>query len=91
MPSDRLKAQTQRSLENFKIGGEKMPVAIVRSLAIVKYAKHGERTPVDPLGRDSPRRSARAAREVIEGRLDDRFPPSWTGSGTQTNMNLNER
>merc|ERR1719217_1340128 len=71
VPSDRLwGAQTQRSLENFKIGGEKMPVAIVRSLAIVKYA---------------------AATEVIEGRLDDHFPlVVWqTGSGTQTNMNLN--
>ena len=93
VPSDRLwGAQTQRSLENFKIGGEKMPVAIVRSLAIVKYAAA---TVNEREGRLEPRLAEAiraAAREVIEGRLDDHFPlVVWqTGSGTQTNMNLNE-
>ena len=92
VPSDRLwGAQTQRSLENFKIGGEKMPVAIVRSLAIVKYAAA---TVNEREGRLEPRLAGdrAAAEEVIEGRLDDHFPlVVWqTGSGTQTNMNLNE-
>ena len=93
VPADKLwGAQTQRSLQNFRIGGEKMPVAIVRSLAIVKYAAAtvNERAGgLEPRLADAIRK---AAREVVEGRLDDHFPlVVWqTGSGTQTNMNLNE-
>jgi len=93
VPSDKLwGAQTQRSLENFRIGGEKMPIAIVRSLAIVKYAAA---TVNEREGRLDPRMAdaiRRGAREVVEGRLDEHFPlVIWqTGSGTQTNMNLNE-
>ena len=93
VPADKLwGAQTQRSLQNFRIGGEKMPVAIVRSLAIVKYAAAtvNERARgLEPRLADAIRK---AAREVVEGRLDDHFPlVVWqTGSGTQTNMNLNE-
>lgn len=93
VPSDKLwGAQTQRSLENFRIGGEKMPIAIVRSLAIVKYAAatvNEREGRLDPKMADAIRRGAR---EVVEGRLDEHFPlVIWqTGSGTQTNMNLNE-
>ena len=85
-------AQTQRSLQNFKIGGEKMPVEMLRALAIVK---HAAATVNERLGKLDGRLAEGirvAAREVIEGKLDDHFPlVVWqTGSGTQTNMNVNE-
>ena len=85
-------AQTQRSLENFKIGGERFPRPLIRALAIIK---HASATVNEDLGRlDHERAEAirRAAREVIDGELDDQFPlVVWqTGSGTQTNMNANE-
>ena len=85
-------AQTQRSLQNFKIGGEKMPMEMLRALAIVKHAAAtvNERLGKLPSNLAEPIRVA--AREVIEGKLDDHFPlVVWqTGSGTQTNMNVNE-
>ena len=93
VPADRYwGAQTQRSLENFPIGGEKMPVAIVRALGIVKRAAalaNKELGVLDPRIADA---VAQAAQEVIEGRFDDDFPlVVWqTGSGTQSNMNANE-
>jgi fumarate hydratase class II len=85
-------AQTQRSLQNFKIGGEKMPMEMLRALAIVK---HAAATVNEQLGKLAPELAEPirvAAREVIEGKLDDHFPlVVWqTGSGTQTNMNVNE-
>ena len=85
-------AQTQRSLQNFKIGGEKMPMEMLRALAIVK---HAAATVNETLGKLEPALAEPirvAAREVIEGKLDDHFPlVVWqTGSGTQTNMNVNE-
>jgi len=85
-------AQTQRSLQNFKIGGEKMPLAMLRALAIVK---HAAATVNEQLGMLDARRAEAirvAAREVIEGKFDEHFPlVVWqTGSGTQTNMNVNE-
>ena len=85
-------AQTQRSLENFKIGDERMPRPIIRALGIVK---HASATVNESLGRlDAERADAirRAAEEVIAGDLDPHFPlVVWqTGSGTQTNMNANE-
>ena len=85
-------AQTQRSLENFKIGDERMPRPIIRALGIVK---HASATVNESLGRlDAERADAirRAAEEVIAGDLDPHFPlVVWqTGSGTQTNMNTNE-
>ena len=85
-------AQTQRSLQNFKIGGEKMPMEMLRALAIVK---HAAATVNETLGKLAPELAEPirvAAREVIEGKLDDHFPlVVWqTGSGTQTNMNVNE-
>ena len=93
VPADRYwGAQTQRSLQNFKIGGEKMPMEMLRALAIVK---HAAATVNERLGKLDSRRAEAirvAAREVIEGKLDDNFPlVVWqTGSGTQTNMNVNE-
>lgn len=91
--SDRLwGAQTERSRNNFRIGGERMPQPIIRALAIVKLAAAQTNR---ELGLLSPRLAGaigRAAREVIDGELDDHFPlVVWqTGSGTQTNMNVNE-
>ena len=85
-------AQTQRSLENFRIGGERMPQPIIRALGIIK---HAAATVNEQLGKlDGERASAirQAAQEVIDSELDDHFPlVVWqTGSGTQTNMNANE-
>ncbi len=93
VPADRYwGAQTQRSLQNFPIGEERMPVALVRALGLVKLAAARVNA---RLGRLDERRAeaiARAAREVWEGRLDDHFPLTvWqTGSGTHTHMNVNE-
>ena len=85
-------AQTQRSLQNFKIGGERFPRPLIRALGIIK---HASATVNEYLGKlDGQRADAirQAAQEVIEGKLDDHFPlVVWqTGSGTQTNMNANE-
>src|SRR3981081_1189530 len=93
VPADRYwGAQTERSRQNFRIGHDRMPMPIIRALAIVKLAAAETNR---ELGLLDARRSGaiiRAAREVIDGRLDDHFPlVVWqTGSGTQTNMNLNE-
>src|SRR5450432_2796075 len=93
VPADRYwGAQTERSRQNFRIGHDRMPMAIVRALGIVKLAAAETNR---ELGLLDARRSGaitRAAREVIDGKLDDHFPlVVWqTGSGTQTNMNLNE-
>jgi len=85
-------AQTERSLQNFKIGQDRMPMPIVYALGTVKLASAQTNRELGLL--DARRAGAiiRAAREVIEGKLDDHFPlVVWqTGSGTQTNMNLNE-
>jgi fumarate hydratase, class II len=85
-------AQTERSRRNFRIGQDRMPMPIVHALAMVKLA--GAETNRE-LGLLDQRRAGaiiRAAREVIDGKLDDHFPlVVWqTGSGTQTNMNVNE-
>jgi fumarate hydratase class II len=85
-------AQTQRSMTNFAIGEERMPLAVVHALALVKkaaarvHARSGE-LPAELAGLIE-----QAADEVIAGRHDDQFPLKvWqTGSGTQTNMNVNE-
>ncbi|MBN2196594.1 MAG: class II fumarate hydratase [Polyangiaceae bacterium] len=93
VPADRLwGAQTQRSLQHFAISGERMPVALLRALALVKKAAALTN---QELGRLDPRVGGaivRAAEEVIAGRHDEEFPLIvWqTGSGTQTNMNMNE-
>ena len=85
-------AQTQRSLRNFKIGGERLPAPLIRALGLVKKA--AARVNV-ALGLLDPKLGAaieRAADEVVSGTLDDHFPlVVWqTGSGTQSNMNCNE-
>ena len=93
VPADKLwGAQTQRSLENFRIGGERMPVPLVRALGTVKRAAAVTN---QELGLLEPRLAeaiVAAADEVIAGKLDDHFPlVVWqTGSGTQSNMNANE-
>jgi fumarate hydratase class II len=85
-------AQTERSRQNFRIGSDRMPMPIVRALGIVKLAAAQTNRELGLLDRRRAGAIARAAREVIDGKLDDHFPlVVWqTGSGTQTNMNLNE-
>ncbi len=85
-------AQTQRSLENFRIGGERMPMALIRALALEKKAAALANMAIGGLDRRLGDAIVAAAEEVIAGKLDDEFPlVVWqTGSGTQTNMNMNE-
>jgi fumarate hydratase class II len=93
VPADRLwGAQTQRSLENFRIGEERMPVQLIRALGTVKAAAARVNLRFGLLEPHLAEAIVTAAAEVAEGRLDDHFPlVVWqTGSGTQTNMNANE-
>ncbi|AUN30147.1 class II fumarate hydratase [Niveispirillum cyanobacteriorum] len=93
VPADRYwGAQTQRSLQNFKIGGERMPPALIRGLGIVKKAAAKANVTLGQLDPALADAIMRAADEVIDGTLIDHFPlVVWqTGSGTQTNMNANE-
>src|SRR5215475_8272554 len=93
VPADRYwGAQTQRSLQNFRIGGERMPVPLVRALGLVKQAAAETNMKLGLLDRRLGEAIAKAAAEVAAGTLDDHFPlVVWqTGSGTQTNMNVNE-
>src|SRR5437868_1640545 len=93
VPADRYwGAQTERSRQNFRIGQDRMPTPIIRALGIVKLAAAETNRELGLLDQRRARAIARAAREVIDGALDDHFPlVVWqTGSGTQTNMNLNE-
>ena len=85
-------AQTERSRQNFRIGHDRMPMPIVRALGIVKLAAAETNRELGLLDARRARAITRAAREVIDGKLDDHFPlVVWqTGSGTQSNMNLNE-
>lgn len=85
-------AQTARSLMNFKIGGEKFPPEFIRALAIVKKAAALTNKELGVLPAEKADLIVKAAEEVIEGKLNDHFPlVIWqTGSGTQTNMNVNE-
>ena len=85
-------AQTQRSLGNFKIGGETLPVPLVRALGIIKKAAALTNMAQDKLESRLGDAIATAADDVIDGKLDDNFPlVVWqTGSGTQSNMNANE-
>ncbi len=85
-------AQTQRSLENFKISGERMPSALIHAFGIVKKAAAITNVALKDLDPKIGDAISKAADEVISGKLDDHFPlVVWqTGSGTQTNMNVNE-
>src|SRR5665213_1400831 len=93
VPADRYwGAQTERSRQNFRIGHDRMPMRIIRALGIVKLAAAETNRELGLLDQRRARAIIRTAREVIDGKLDDQFPlVVWqTGSGTQTNMNLNE-
>lgn len=93
VPADRYwGAQTQRSLQNFRIGGERMPAPLVRALGIQKKASAQANMALGILDERLGRAIVEAAEEVIDGTLADHFPlVVWqTGSGTQTNMNANE-
>ncbi len=93
VPQERLwGAQTQRSLQNFKIGGERMPPPLVRALGIVKKSAALANVSLGELDSRIGQAIADAAEAVIDGTLTDEFPlVVWqTGSGTQSNMNANE-
>ena len=93
VPADRYwGAQTERSRRNFRIGGERMPAPLIRALAIVKRVAAEVNHELGLIDQRRARAIMRAADEVIAGELDEHFPlVVWqTGSGTQTNMNVNE-
>jgi len=85
-------AQTQRSLRNFKISGERMPLDLIYALALVKRAAAKVNRELGVLNAKKAAAIIKAADEVVERRHDSEFPLMvWqTGSGTQTNMNMNE-
>lgn len=85
-------AQTQRALQNFNIGSEVMPRAIIHALALIKKAAAIVNQDYDLLPASKAKLIIAAAEEIMEGKLDEHFPLHiWqSGSGTQTNMNLNE-
>jgi len=93
VPADRLwGAQTERSRRFFRISGERMPLAVVHALALVKKAAAGVNAELKLLPGNKAEAIARAADEVLAGKHDEEFPlVVWqTGSGTQSNMNVNE-
>lgn len=93
VPADKFwGAQTQRSLENFRIGNEKMPTEIIRAFAYLKKAAAIANHRLGRLDEEKLDFITRACDEIRSGKLDEHFPLAvWqTGSGTQTNMNVNE-
>jgi fumarate hydratase class II len=85
-------AQTQRSFQNFKIGGNLMPTEIIRAFAILKKAAAITNHEAGVLSREKSDLIGKVCDEILKGKLDDQFPlVVWqTGSGTQSNMNVNE-
>ncbi len=85
-------AQTQRSIENFKIGGHKMPLEVVSAFGVLKMAAARTNADLGVLSKEKSELISKVCREIIDGKLDDQFPlVVWqTGSGTQSNMNVNE-
>lgn len=85
-------AQTQRSLEHFSIGGDLVPIEVIHALAVLKKAAARSNAEIDNLKPKLRDLIVSAADEVIDGQLDSHFPLHvWqTGSGTQSNMNVNE-
>jgi fumarate hydratase class II len=85
-------AQTERSLAHFQIGGERMPLELIRAFGILKKAAALANMDLGTLPKDKADWIVAAADEVISGKLDSHFPlVVWqTGSGTQTHMNVNE-
>ncbi len=93
VPADRYwGAQTQRSFTNFEIGGQLMPREIIQAFAILKKAAAITNTGLGVLEQEKSDLIGRVADEILAGKLDDEFPlVVWqTGSGTQSNMNVNE-
>lgn len=93
VPADKYwAAQTQRSIENFKIGGQKMPVEIIRAFAILKKSAAQTNADLGVLSGAKAKLIGRVCDEIVAGKLDEQFPlVVWqTGSGTQSNMNVNE-
>jgi fumarate hydratase class II len=85
-------AQTERSRNNFRIGDERIPLPIIRALAVIKLAAAETNVALGSLDTRRAKAIIQAAQEIIDGKRDDEFPLSvyQTGSGTQTNMNVNE-
>lgn len=93
VPADKYwAAQTQRSSENFKIGGHQMPTEVIRAYAILKKAAAQTNAELGVLPKSNASLISKVCDEISKGQLDDQFPlVVWqTGSGTQTNMNVNE-
>ena len=93
VPSDRYwGAQTQRSLQNFRIGGQRMPVEVIRAFALLKKAAAETNVELTDFPADKAEIIGRVCDEILAGELDEHFPlVVWqTGSGTQSNMNVNE-
>lgn len=93
VPADKFwGAQTQRSKENFKIGSEKMPIRIVKAFAILKRSTAIANNRLGNLDNEKTEVITAVCDEILEGNYDDNFPlVVWqTGSGTQSNMNVNE-
>ena len=93
VPADKYwAAQTQRSLENFKIGNQRMPIEIIRAFAVLKKCAAMTNHELGVLSEEKMKLISQVCDEIIAGDLDDQFPlVIWqTGSGTQSNMNVNE-
>jgi fumarate hydratase class II len=93
VPADKYwAAQTQRSTENFKIGGHQMPIEVIRAFAILKKAAAQTNAQLGVLDTATSDAIGTVCDEILAGKLDDQFPlVVWqTGSGTQSNMNVNE-
>ena len=93
VPADKYwAAQTQRSSENFKIGGHRMPIEIIRAFAILKKAAALANLDLGVMAKEKADAIGQVCDEILAGKLDDQFPlVVWqTGSGTQSNMNVNE-
>lgn len=85
-------AQTQRSTENFKIGGQRMPIEVVKAFGVLKMAAARTNASLGALAKGKASLIEKVCKEIIAGKFDDQFPlVVWqTGSGTQSNMNVNE-
>lgn len=93
VPADKYwAAQTQRSTQNFKIGGQPMPIEVIRAFAVLKKAAAQTNHELGVLNADKAALIGQVCDEILAGKLDDQFPlVVWqTGSGTQSNMNTNE-
>ncbi|MFT6112111.1 MAG: fumarate hydratase class II [Bacteroidia bacterium] len=93
VPADKYwAAQTQRSLENFKIGSQKMPIEIIKAFGVLKKCAAMTNAELGVLSQEKADLISDVCDEIIDGKLDDQFPlVVWqTGSGTQSNMNVNE-